>query len=230
MRTTIILCLLFFSIYSFSQEEYPQFGKASFYADKFVGKLTASGEKYKHSDMTAAHKSLPFGTKIKVTNLMNNKSVVVRVNDRGPYVKGRIIDVSKSAAKKLDFIDTGIVDVKIEIPGSQTATPKKTTYKPNTTQYTNTEYQYYEVDASVFVPKKYGVQIGSYSDSGNLLKTISDFKSKHSYKIIVQESVQNSQRKYRLVVGNFNTRIEAENLIKNLKSTFPDCFVLNLAN
>ncbi len=90
-------------------------GIASFYADKFVGRTTASGEKYKHNKLTAAHKTLPFGTKVKVTNLSNKKSVVVIINDRGPFVKGRIIDLSKSAAKKLDFINQGITKVKIKV-------------------------------------------------------------------------------------------------------------------
>src|SRR5687768_16557590 len=76
-----------------------QSGKASFYADKFEGAPTASGEKYKHSKLTAAHKTLPFGTRVKVTNTANNRSVEVVVNDRGPWVDNRIIDLSKSAAE-----------------------------------------------------------------------------------------------------------------------------------
>src|SRR5688572_14799873 len=75
-----------------------QTGKASFYADKFDGTITASGEKYRHNKLTAAHKTLPFGTKVRVTNLSNNKTVEVVINDRGPYVDGRIIDLSRSAA------------------------------------------------------------------------------------------------------------------------------------
>ena len=80
-----------------------QVGKASFYADKFEGSPTASGEKYRASRLTAAHKTLPFGTKMRVTNLANNESVVVTINDRGPFVEGRIIDVSKSAAERLSL-------------------------------------------------------------------------------------------------------------------------------
>ena len=90
-------------------------GLASYYGDQFEGKSTASGEPYKAAEMTAAHPTLPFQTKIRVTNLENNKSVIVRVNDRGPYVKGRIVDVSKAAAVKLDFIDKGVARVKVEV-------------------------------------------------------------------------------------------------------------------
>jgi rare lipoprotein A len=90
-------------------------GKASYYADKFIGKPTASGESYKATELTAAHRTLPFGTKLKVTNITNKKSVVVRVNDRGPQVKGRIIDVSRRAAEELDMIQQGIAMVTIEV-------------------------------------------------------------------------------------------------------------------
>lgn len=92
-----------------------QKGKASYYADRFEGKPTASGAIYQHNKMTAAHKTLPFGSKVKVTNLSNKREVIVLVNDRGPFVKGRIIDVSKSAAEQLGFVRQGIADVSIEV-------------------------------------------------------------------------------------------------------------------
>lgn len=90
-----------------------QTGKASYYADKFNGRKTASGEKFRNSKLTAAHKTLPFGTKVKVTNVKNGKSVKVRINDRGPFVAGRIIDLSKKAAKKIDIDKVGVGTVKI---------------------------------------------------------------------------------------------------------------------
>lgn len=90
-------------------------GTASFYADKFVGRKTASGDLYSHDKYTCAHKTLPFGTKLKVTNLSNNKSVIVTVNDRGPFVGTRLIDLSKSAAKEINMVQQGIAKVKIEI-------------------------------------------------------------------------------------------------------------------
>ena len=92
-----------------------QKGLASFYADKFDGRLTASGEKYTHNKLTAAHKFLPFGTVVKVTNLANNESVEVRINDRGPFVEGRVIDLSKKAAENLKFTGQGLTEVKIEV-------------------------------------------------------------------------------------------------------------------
>lgn len=88
-------------------------GIASYYADEYHGKKTASGEIYNMNDLTAAHPHLPFGVKLLVRNLKNNKSVVVRVNDRMPQFKGRVIDLSLAAAKKIEMIADGTVEVRI---------------------------------------------------------------------------------------------------------------------
>lgn len=90
-------------------------GEASYYAGFHHGKKTASGERFNMHSLTAAHRTLPLGSKIKVTNLNNGKEVVVRVNDRGPYARGRVLDVSLGAAKKLDMIKTGTTKVSIQI-------------------------------------------------------------------------------------------------------------------
>jgi len=81
-----------------------EFGKASFYGGKDIGKLTANGERYHASNCTAAHKRLPFNTMVRVTNLKNGKSVLVRINDRGPFVKGRTIDLTMVAARQIEMI------------------------------------------------------------------------------------------------------------------------------
>ncbi len=94
---------------------YTESGKASYYATKFQSKKTASGELYDRAKKTAAHKKLPFGTKIKVTNTKNRKSVIVRINDRGPFIKGRIVDLSGSAFSSIANLEDGVIDVKIEV-------------------------------------------------------------------------------------------------------------------
>ena len=91
-----------------------QTGKASYYADKFQGRRTANGEIFRQGKKTAASKTLPFGTIVKVKNLSNGKTVKVRINDRGPFVKGRIIDLSKKAAKKIDMLRAGVQQVQIK--------------------------------------------------------------------------------------------------------------------
>ena len=101
-----------------------QTGEASSYGQEFQGKTTANGEKFDNSHLTAAHPTLPLGTKAKVTNLKNGKSVDVRINDRGPYAKGRDIDLSQGAAKKLDITTkSGIAPVKIEATLAPSETP-----------------------------------------------------------------------------------------------------------
>jgi rare lipoprotein A len=97
-----------------------QTGQASWYGRAFAGKPTASGEIFNHELLTAAHRSLPLGTKVRVTNVANGKSVEVKVNDRGPYADGRIIDLSRAAARALGMIEDGLAEVRLEtisLPG-----------------------------------------------------------------------------------------------------------------
>ena len=100
---------------SFNKHRKTMKGVSSFYAEDFHGKLTANGEIYDMYGLTAAHKTLPLNTIVRVTNTSNNKSLILRINDRGPYVKGRILDCSYGAAKKLGFVNDGTTDVKIEV-------------------------------------------------------------------------------------------------------------------
>lgn len=93
-------------------------GKASYYANEFRGRKTANGETFRQSKKTAAHRTLPFGTKVIVKNLSNGRTVKVRINDRGPFVKGRIIDLSKKAARRINMIEAGVTDVEIRYKGN----------------------------------------------------------------------------------------------------------------
>ena len=90
-------------------------GKASFYADRFQNRKTASGELYKIGRNTAAHRTLPFGSQVRVTNVRNGKSVVVRINDRGPFVRGRVIDLSRSAFASIGDTSAGLLNVRMEV-------------------------------------------------------------------------------------------------------------------
>lgn len=111
----VLYALLFFmlilTVQLFSLDQ----GNASWYGDDFHGKLTASGELFDMNDYTAAHRDYEFGTKVKVTNIANKKSVIVRINDRGPYVEDRIIDLSKRAFTEIASIEEGIITVTVEV-------------------------------------------------------------------------------------------------------------------
>lgn len=109
----VFLLNLFLTTSLFAQDD--EYGIASYYSDLFHGKPTASGELYDKGKMTAAHKTLPFGTIVKVTHLGNNKSVTLRVNDRGPFISGRVIELSRAAAQQLDLITDGSARVKVTV-------------------------------------------------------------------------------------------------------------------
>ena len=100
-----------------------QHGKATFYSKRATGSRTANGERLHHDSLTCAHRTFPFGTLLKVTNIQNNRSVIVRVNDRGPFVRGRIIDLSWGAARDLGILSQGVAPVTVERVDSLPAPP-----------------------------------------------------------------------------------------------------------
>ena len=105
-----------------NEPAFTQNGLATYYADSFHGKRTAYGEKYDKFEFTAAHRTLPLNTTVKVTDITNNKTVIVRINDRGPHGANRIIDLSRAAAKEIDLIRKGVAKVKIEVFGDSNVT------------------------------------------------------------------------------------------------------------
>jgi len=104
-----------------SAPSFSQVGVASYYAAKFENRKTAAGERFKADGMTAAHRTLPLGTMVRVTNLNNHRSVVVRINDRGPFSRGRIIDLSPAAARALGIRDQGLMRVRIDVVSERAA-------------------------------------------------------------------------------------------------------------
>ena len=201
-----------------------QTGKASFYADKFEGSPTASGQKYKHNKLTAAHKSLPFGTKVKVTNIANEKTVEVVINDRGPYVENRVIDLSKSAAERLGFVNQGLAEVKIEIldPGDgKTSDPIRTI-----DHVAVDEKEFYDFEIARLRPSGYGVQIGTYQELVNLMRLSDNLKNSYKKKVTVQVKVINGVKYYGLIVGQFPSRPKAEQFRASLLKKFPDAFII----
>jgi rare lipoprotein A len=222
MRALFFFFGFYFLILSSSAQV--QTGKASFYADKFEGSPTASGEKYKHSKLTAAHKSLPFGTKVKVTNLSNNQTVEVVVNDRGPYVENRIIDLSKSAAEKLEFVNQGLAEVKIEVIDAgdgKTSDPAKTI-----DHVMVEEKEFYDFEIARLDPKGFGVQIGTYQELVNLIRFSDNLKNSYKKQVTVQVKVVNGIKYYGIIVGQFPSRLKAEQFREEVRKKFPDAFII----
>ncbi len=210
---------LFLSVTSVNAQG--QTGKASFYADAFEGKPTASGEKYKASKLTAAHRTLPFGTIIKVTNLANKESVNVTVNDRGPFVEGRVIDLSKAAAEKLKFINLGTAEVRIEIiEGESKASPV-------VEHHAVEEKEFYDFDVNKVHPKGFGAQLATYHELTNLFQITDGLKNTYKKKAVVQVKIVKGVRYYSLILGPFSSPTKAQSFVNELKKQFPDAFVLD---
>jgi rare lipoprotein A len=221
-RGLLAFVCLIFSIHVIVAQT--QTGKASFYADKFEGSPTASGEKYRHSKATAAHKTLPFGTKVKVTNLANNEFVEVVINDRGPYVEGRIIDLSKSAAETLGFTNQGLAEVRIDVVdhgdlkgGGQVVPIDKVSVD---------EKEFYDFEIQRNEPKGFGVQIGTYQELVNLMRLADNLKNSYKKQVNVQVKIVNGVKYYSLMVGQFGTRNKATSFIGDVKKKFPDAFIV----
>lgn len=226
-----LIALLFIGLFLMAgpakTQNFTQVGIASFYADKFEGRTTANGEKYRHAKLTAAHRTLQFGTKVKVTNLSNQKTVVVVINDRGPFVDGRIIDLSKSGAEKLDFVHEGLTEVKIEIVDAAASnTSRGTMSQVPQSDVGNNEKLYYEVSAKKRTPQGYGVQIGSFEEMSNLIKLAHELSANSGDKVIVKVSYINSRKLYQVLVGQENTHKKADKLRAKLAKKYPKCFVV----
>jgi rare lipoprotein A len=207
-----------------SLEAQIQEGKASYYADKFEGKPTASGEKYKHSKLTAAHKTLPFGTVIKVTSVSNGKSVEVRINDRGPFVEGRVIDLSRSAAEKIGLIHVGIADVKIEVVDAGDGKGSGPT-KPIDHVVVD-EKEFYEFDVDRINPDGFGIQIGTFQELANLVRLADNLKSSYQKEVTVQVKLINGVKVYAIIVGDFKNREKATDFKVKLQQRYPDAFIV----
>lgn len=171
-----------------------QYGVASWYGKKFHGNPTASGEIYDMYQLTAAHKTLPLGTYAMVTNLENNRSVEVKINDRGPFVKGRIIDLSYAAARNIDMVEKGTARVKVVVLKRRSLIVRQ--------------------EGEGF-GRGFTVQVGSFSDKGNAVELTKALGRKMGgVYISVFETPET--RYYRVRVGHFNTRERAYRMAAQL--------------
>jgi len=172
-----------------------QKGVASWYGSEFHGRPTASGEIYNMYDYTCAHREYPFGTKLKVINLKNNKDVVCTVNDRGPFVQGRDIDLSYASAKKIDLIATGTAEVLMEPVGRDYSYVRYVNYSPISGALT--------------------IQVGAFKEIDNALRLKQSLSLKYQ-NVYINKAVVKGETFYRVRVGKFNSYDEAYNLAKSM--------------
>ena len=194
-------------------------GVASWYGPNFHGKKTSNGETYDMHKLTAAHKTLPMNTVVQVTNLKNNKSIQIRINDRGPFVKNRIIDLSFASAQALDVYDHGTTEVKVEILGFNAQVNQ-----PHQKQSTGANNWLFSSSQNKQVAlEKIKLQIGAYSSlqkAQNIAKTYAT--PRYASKVYKHFSHSSGQTIYKVVLQNFQSESEAKDFQedRNLKDSF----------
>ncbi|MGB0937424.1 MAG: septal ring lytic transglycosylase RlpA family protein [Colwellia sp.] len=222
-----------------SADNYEQKGIASWYGEKFHGHLTSNGEIYDMYAMSAAHKSLPLPTYVRVTNLANNKSVIVRVNDRGPFHESRLIDLSYSAAYKLDMLKSGTANVKIKAitdfsPPTTLVTPLKRSIKENSIVSTSNNKKI-KLNKAVAVNSKEPRYIQVFATSkpdiaqhtvNNISKTLKKITSKPATYPV---SSPVDDKIYKVIIGPIYNHTELNALLLKLKENgYPNAFRKNI--
>lgn len=221
---TLLNILFIFSLHfcAFSQTETAS-GTASYYSNEFQGRKTASGEKYDKNKFTAAHRTYPFGTKLKVTNITNGKSVVVTVNDRGPYSKQRLIDLSYAAAKQLDIIRQGVAQVHIEVVPGDYKIPTSPTKKNQGLA----EGYYSKSLIAMDRPQGPLLQIGSFALQENALKRIEALKSMNIGQACIQVVTVRRKKVFRVLYSGFHSKEAITQKQAELKKKGIDSIILD---
>ncbi|QNL20797.1 septal ring lytic transglycosylase RlpA family protein [Hyphobacterium sp. CCMP332] len=215
MRKVLRISFFYFLGFTtlFAQNKYSEKGIASYYADKFDGRTTASGEVFRNSDLTAAHRTLAFGTIVKVTNLSNGKSVLVRINDRGPYAHGRTIDLSKKAAAELNMLENGLAEVQItEVIQKESRVAESIISEiPEENSYV----------MSIWGTKRkaplYGIQLASFESEEAALKFGKEAYENGIKLPLIKVFDQDGKTFYRIMAGDFNNIDEASRYLRKLE-------------
>lgn len=204
-------------------------GRASYYAEDFHGKRTASGERFDIHKFSAAHRTLPFGTKVKVTNLKNGKAVILKINDRGPHVKTRIIDLSKAAAKVIDLMRYGAARVSIEVVSDPNLIlgpylPSFATNEVSNTAlyFPGSTYNYWGYTRKL---EGFGFQVGAFTDLVSARESCQSLILKGIKDVYIQVAALPDGKLYRVMLHQFPTRKMAENELACLKELGLNGFV-----
>lgn len=194
-----------------------QEGKASWYGGEFHGRPTSSGEVFDTHKRTGAHNTLPLGTYVEVTNLQNRRKTVVRINDRGPFVKGRILDLSFAAAREIDMIGPGTAQVRLVALGRQVDTLKTPTgYRP-------------VLEAKDFNGGAFSVQVGAFREEGNAIGLADRLKVIFDYVDVSVAADEAGRKIYRVRVSKSKTLPQAEKVEKKLEEMgFEEAFIVSL--
>jgi rare lipoprotein A len=217
LKIAFILCFLWHNSKA-QQLGKVQVGWASYYGKQFHGRKTSNHEKYDMNKLTAAHRTFKFNTMVKVTNLSNNKSVIVRINDRGPYAKKRIIDISKAASDKIDMTKKGTVKVKVEIVGFNGNVEIETEDAP-VIDFKNENFtigKHYDLDGNEMEVKGFGIQIISGKDFMLVRDKALQLKNKNIDNIIIEVGEVNNSKFFRLMSGECQSKAIANKYLNEI--------------
>ena len=196
---------------------YSEIGNASWYGGKFHGRRTASGEIFDMHKRSGAHKTLPIGTYVRVINLDNNKYTVLRINDRGPFVKGRIVDLSYAAAKEIGLIGPGVAKVRVTALGKEIKSAGTTNNSPAVVEVTDLNLG------------DFSVQIGAFQDEKNANQLADRLRVIFEYVNVVKYADANNRIFYRVWVSKTGTLQDAGDMEKRLENMgFIDAFVVRM--
>ena len=194
-----------------------QYGKASWYGKKFHGRPTASGERFNMYKRSAAHKTLPMGTHVLVLNLSNKKSSVVRINDRGPFIKGRIIDLSYAAAKEIGIVGPGVVSVKIVALGKEVGKLQSESGPRPVVELADLERG------------EFTIQVGAFEDRENALTVADRLKVIFDYVHIAVYMDKDKKTIYKVQVSRSKTLTQAGKIEKKLEDMgFTEAFIVRI--
>jgi len=217
LKTFIFVLFLLISYQVVADDVY-YYGKISYYGDEFVGRKTSSGAIFDNQKYTCASKSLPFGTILEVINVKNGKSVVVMVNDRGPFVEGRILDITKKAAQDLDMIGDGTTFARIRVVklGSGTFSEE---------EYNKMIGEYYQVSAMRVY--EFAIQVGAFTNKTRATNVLNKLKSDGFENSYMTEKYSDGMLFNRVRVGDYGDKETAMKIMEQLKKLGYDTYFVS---
>ena len=257
-RKILLVILLAVSHLPLIAQDQVEVGECSYYTDKWQGRKTSSGEKYDKTLFTAAHRTLPFNTLVKVTNIKNDRSVVVRIIDRGPYIRGRVLDLSWAAARELGMITDGVIFARVEVLGmangdslqafldsreknikghDATASLKASEKKEpemkqevHKVKHIPIKPAFYDLGHQEVTPRGFGVQLGTYGSYSSCKNAMNNFVSRYGAQAFMYVSESKNIIQYRLLMGQFGSIASAESFKKAVQKDHPYSFIVSYSS
>ena len=204
-------------------------GHISWYGPGFHGRLTANGERFNMHSMTAAHKKLPFNTIVRVVDTKTGNTILVRINDRGPYIRGRILDLSKEAARRLGMLGRGTTSGSVEIYPEQTVDERITAVSDGDPEESRVRFQTFNSDAQGSHPNGWSVQVGTHSSFEDGVNQYDQLRADYP-NVFLTRVAEGKSSTWSVSVGLYGSRYLASNLLLELESRFRGSEIITFEN